>query len=229
MSQAVPVVRSNVRLAIWLAVVLTLSALAFLGRFLSEGETDRNVIYEWDAFVGGVVQFGIMLAIVLWISSNLPRRELLALRRPRSWPSAIGLALLVLVATFVVAGLLRPLGDAGEEQGLLPEGWDSSRAAPFAANAALVTLMAPIVEELMFRGLGFALLIRFGPAVAIGVSGALFGAVHGVLIGLPLLAFFGAGLAYLRYRTASLYPGILLHAFFNGMALIASVTLGSQG
>ena len=37
----------------------------------------------------------------------------------------------------------------------MPDAWDSSRAAPFLANALVVVLVAPFVEELLYRGLGY--------------------------------------------------------------------------
>ena len=49
---------------------------------------------------------------------------------------------------------------------------------------------------------------------------------HGLIIGLPALLAFGIGLAWLRDRTGSVYPGIALHALFNGAALIVAVTVG---
>ncbi len=40
-----------------------------------------------------------------------------------------------------------------------------------------------------------------------------------------MLTIFGLILGWLRLRTESLYPPIILHAIFNGAALIASVTV----
>ena len=57
----------------------------------------------------------------------------------------------------------------------------------------------PVVEELMFRGLGFTLLRRFGATAAIVLVGIAFALVHGIAEGLPVFAFFGMGLAFLRY------------------------------
>ena len=56
------------------------------------------------------------------------------------------------------------------------------------------------------------------------MTGLLFGAAHGLLVALPILAFFGMVVAWLRVRTDSVYPGMLLHATFNGIALIAAVS-----
>jgi membrane protease YdiL (CAAX protease family) len=58
----------------------------------------------------------------------------------------------------------------------------------------------------------------------IGV-GLAFGLAHGLIEALPILSLFGIGLAWLRERTDSVYPPILLHAVFNGFALAVSVAL----
>jgi membrane protease YdiL (CAAX protease family) len=55
------------------------------------------------------------------------------------------------------------------------------------------------------------------------VVGIMFGLWHGLVEALPVLIIFGLGLAYLRSRTNSIYPGMILHATFNGAALILAV------
>ena len=77
---------------------------------------------------------------------------------------------------------------AGEEQGLVPDGWDSSRAAPFVANFVVVALVAPFVEELTYRGLGFAAVRdAYGVTAAIVVTALAFGLAHGLFAALPVL------------------------------------------
>jgi membrane protease YdiL (CAAX protease family) len=227
-SEAALTGRTYGRIVAWSALVGVLTVLNYVGRYATSEETDDDVLYEWSSFVGGLVQFGLMLGIVVWIAAGGPARELLALRRPRSWPAALGWSFLVLVLTLALAAALSPFVDAGEEQGLLPDRWDSSRAAPFVANAVLIAGFTPIVEELMFRGLGFGLFVRFGLVAAFVAAGVLFGPAHGLVLGLPLLVAFGLGLAFLRWRTGSIYPPILLHAVFNAVALIAAVTAGGE-
>ena len=108
--------------------------------------------------------------------------------------------------------------EAGEEQGLVPPDWEPDRAAPFAANFVVVALVAPVVEELTYRGLGFAAVRdAFGAGAAIAVTALAFGLAHGLVVGLPVLTIFGAILAWLRLKTGSLYPSIALHALFNGV------------
>ena len=223
---------SGLRLGIWLGLIGTLIALNFAGRYLIEAPADedtRDALYEWSTFVGALVQFGFLFAVTLALTWGLPTREVLALRQPRSWWKSLGLILALFIGVYVVALIVGLLGaDPGEEQGLTPEGWDSSRAAPFLANAVLAAVFVPIVEELMFRGLGFSLLVPYGVATAIVGTAVLFALGHGVLFGLPIFIFMGIGLAFIRHRMDSVYPTILMHGCFNAIALVLAVTVGGD-
>ena len=87
----------------------------------------------------------------------------------------------------------------------------------------MIVVVAPIVEELTFRGLGYSLLVRYGKWAAIVLTGLAFGLAHGLVEALPFLAAFGMGLAYLRSRVRSVYPGMIVHGLFNAVALTLSV------
>jgi membrane protease YdiL (CAAX protease family) len=219
------------RLLAWLVFVSLLTILAY-GARLTDTETPDDLAYRYSSSVAAVIQYGLMLAILLLIARGLPRRELFALRRPASWKRALGLAAAALVtiyaAAFVYERTLSLFGDwsATDEQGLVPNGWDSSRAGAFVAFFLVVTFLAPAVEELTYRGLGISLLLPWGSMPAIGATGVLFGAAHGLLIALPVLTIFGIVVGWLRVRTDSVYPGMALHATFNGIALIAAVSTG---
>jgi membrane protease YdiL (CAAX protease family) len=210
------------KLYAWLAFVAAFAALNYASR-LVPSKPDRNVLFTWSAAIGGLVQMGIILGIVLAIARDRPKDEYLGLRRPTSWGRAIGLCVLVLIGVFVLSAILSPLLHPGEEQGLVPKTWHADKAAPFVANFIVVCLVAPIVEELTFRGLGYRLLEPFGRWTAVLLVGLLFGLAHGLVEALPILAAFGAGLAYVRMRTGSVYPGMIVHATFNSLVLIAAV------
>jgi membrane protease YdiL (CAAX protease family) len=215
----------------WLVFVGMLVVIAYAGR-LSGAETPDDVAYQWSSSILGFIQYWFFLAVIVAIAliSKMELRDAFALRLPRSWPRALGLAVLALVViyagAFVYEQVLSLFGDwsATDEQGLVPRGWDSSRAAPFIAFFLVVTLLAPAVEELTYRGLGISLLEPWGAALAIIVTGVLFGAAHGLVVGFPVLAFFGIVVGWLRVRTDSVLPGIVLHATFNGIALIAAIS-----
>jgi membrane protease YdiL (CAAX protease family) len=149
---------------------------------------------------------------------------LLALRAPSSYRRAVTTALGVLVLVYVVSGIVSTFSHPDREQGLTPESWDPHRITPYAVNFAVFVVVAPVVEELTFRGLGYSLLEPLGRTAAVLWIGVAFGLAHGLLEALPILIAFGAGLAMIRARTDSVYPGMVVHALFNAVALIVSVS-----
>jgi len=163
----------------------------------------------------------LFLGVLLLIVKGLPKRPLFGLTPPPSWPRALGYAAAGLGTLWALSLALAPVLDAGEEQGLLPDEWESDRLGAFILVGLSITFLGPIVEELVFRGVGFALLAPYGKWVAILGTGLLFGAVHGLVIALPVLASFGIVLGWLRWKTDSIYPCIALHATFNGIAIVS--------
>jgi membrane protease YdiL (CAAX protease family) len=209
------------RLIAWLAFVLAISALGYAGQ-AADSELPDDFVYRYSAAVFGLIQFALFLGVLLIIVLGLPKREMFGLRRPPSWPRALGYAAAGLGVIWALSLALSPVLDAGEEQGIVPEDWNPDRLGAFLAFGAVATFVAPAVEELIFRGVGIALLAPYGKWIAIIGTGVLFGAWHGLVIALPVLAAFGIVLGWLRWATGSVYPCIALHAIFNGIA-IASV------
>ena len=212
---------SRVRLFFWFLVVGGVGALNYAAYGKTSGHSDD--IYKWSTFVGEVVFYGIIFGVTLLIA--LDRWDLFALRVPsglgRVAAIAFGVVVSILVLEYVVT--LLPLEDPGKEQGLTPTHWEPSHAGAFAANVAVFCLLAPFVEELLFRGVGYSLLRPLGAVPAIVVVGLAFGAWHGLLVALLILVPFGSLLAYLRERTDSIVPGMVVHALFNGAAIALSV------
>jgi membrane protease YdiL (CAAX protease family) len=85
----------------------------------------------------------------------------------------------------------------------------------------VVAVLAPIVEEIFFRGLVLrSLERRMSSNGAIVVSAALFGAAHLEPLQFPALFVFGLVAAVLATRTGRLGPGIWAHVAFNAVAVI---------
>jgi uncharacterized protein len=206
------------KLVAWLALVGTLAALNY-GSRLTAGKPPRDALYQYSVAVGGLIVYAIVLGLVLRIARGLSREQL-GVRAPVSWIRAFWLAFGLVVLVFILEAALEPLLHATREQGLEPPHWNPHKEAPFALNAAVVVLAAPVVEELTFRGLGFALLSPYGVFVAIVGTAIAFAAAHGLVAGFPALLIFGLAIAVLRWRTKSIFPGMLFHATFNGAALI---------
>jgi uncharacterized protein len=211
----------SLRLSVWILLVGGFAALGYASYGDNTGHS--NDIYKVSTFANGTILYAVILGVALGIA--IDRFDLLALRRPTSIALAARIAIVVVAGVFLVEWAVTklPLEDPGQEQGLAPTRWIPGHDAAFAANLVLFVAIAPCVEEILFRGLGQSLLRRFGSLPAIVLVGLFFGVWHGLLIALLVLVPFGWGLAYLRERTDSIYPGIAVHALFNAVAIIGSV------
>lgn len=205
--------------AIWLGVCAFLTVSAFYLASLDTEADDSEALYEADFAVAGMIQYAILVLIAIGIARLFPRpTSALGLRRFRMrW---VWISFVVVLATLVVGIALEPILHGGEEQGLAPEKWQPEHAAAFALNTAMIVLVAPFAEELFFRGIGVRALAVFGATAAILVTGIVFAAVHGVVGALPPLALFGIGLAWIRVRSASMWPGFIAHATYNGIGVV---------
>ena len=146
------------RIAGWSAIVVFLIVLGYASR--AQGATRRRTPSSLRHGRRGVIVYLALLGVLLLVGRGLPKRAFFALR-PGAWPRALGLALTGYVGIFVGAGLLLVALDAGDEQGLTPEEWDSSRAGAYAANFVAIALVGPVVEELLYRGAGMTPLARW--------------------------------------------------------------------
>jgi len=210
-------------LAAWTSFVLLFATLSYSIRF-TEGKPPKDLLYQWSTVASGLIQFAVIGLIVYAIAGLGDRRQLLALRRPTSWWRALGIGVAIAIGITLLSVLLEPVLHPGREQGVTPDVWRPSHAAQYVANGVVICIVAPIVEELTFRGLGYSLLVRFGKWTAIILVGVAFGLAHGLVEAFPFLAALGAGLAYLRSRVDSVYPGMVIHGLFNATALIVAVS-----
>jgi hypothetical protein len=105
----------------------------------------------------------------------------------------------------------------------------------FAIIAILTVVGAPFFEELFFRGLLLRSFVRLfgrfghwvGPALAIVITGVLFGLAHAESLQLLGLAVFGVILSFVSYRTGRLGMNMVSHATFNLVAVVATLAAGT--
>ncbi len=82
------------------------------------------------------------------------------------------------------------------------------------AVAAIV--IAPVVEEVLFRGILYRTIKQSGrPRVALVATSLLFAAVHANLMTFVPLAFFGVVMVLIYEKTGTLLAPIVTHSFFN--------------
>lgn len=200
----------------WLVVVAIQVGLAFWSQTLEGSDTEP--LYEYDLAIGSFIAYGILIGITFWIASAYrDRTEALGLR-PYAW-RWLWIAVGVVVVSVILAAALEPLLHAGEEQGLSPDEWQPERANAFLLNSIVLVTLTPFAEELFFRGLGVRVLGFLGSTGAIVGTALAFGLAHGLLVALPSLVVFGVGLGWVRIRAESVWPGVIAHAAYNGVAL----------
>jgi len=126
--------------------------------------------------------------------------------------------LLLLLATLVVGEFEPP------DQVLLERSTEGGIVTYLAL--AVAVLGAPVVEEVVFRGMLFqSLRYRIGLFPAMGISSIVWGLVHLLQpIYVVALALFGVWLAATFHRTGRLTVVVVAHATFNVIALLLSFT-----
>ena len=87
----------------------------------------------------------------------------------------------------------------------------------------IVGVLAPIFEELFYRGLVQRAFLKhgFSPVVSIGATALVFGLSHMELLQLPGLVFAGVVFGVLAHRSGRLGPAIAAHVAFNLVTVVA--------
>jgi membrane protease YdiL (CAAX protease family) len=197
-------------------------------------------VQEWSPLIVLSVGTVIVYAATLWAAHWFVVRgrglswQGIGLQRPdRNFVAMTFLAWFVtFISTIAVAYIVTILfGETppavNEQLGL---GTRSLGVGEIAWLAMSSVVIAPVVEEIVFRGVLFdALRARWRFWTSAVISALLFGAVHFSLLTIPGLTVLGIALAWLRERYDSLYPPILLHALNNALAMTVLVFTTNAG
>lgn len=211
----------GMQMAVMLPLIISMISEAITG----ESVVDEDMILALlnaDAMTLSLISGLLTLTVVL--AFYLIRRKKLGEAlwlRPVPTPTLLtGMALapgLYLVVTTVLA--------------LLPEAWlDSYNEASSAIDSGTlvgiiaVAVAAPVVEEVIFRGLIMNRLARVMPGwLAVVLSAAVFGACHGHPIWFAYAFMLGAVFGFIDLRADSIWPSILGHVAFNAIGQIFSL------
>ena len=169
--------------------------------------------------------------LVLW---TIPAGERPVERRRLSAEAWVGLWLLSIgwlyIANIITLSLMDGLAAVRGEY--LPNPMDAMGELPVAFNLIYSCIMAPVCEELCFRGMLLRRLRPWGDGFALCASALLFALVHGNLYQMLYAFAVGMVLGGVLLRTGSLRGCILLHAGVNfvsaGLLPLAGV-LGETG
>jgi uncharacterized protein len=213
--------------ALLLTAWLVIGQLLFGGIAVAAGITDFSGQTS-DRLVLVAIQAAVLATALAWLAARGALSRVMAPRRPaRSLDAALGLGVgLASFLTLVIAlgALFQLLGDVeGPEQQALDDVAAGGLDALLAVTLAV--LLAPVLEELVFRGgLHGSLRARVGVWPAALISSTVFAAIHlEVITSSPafLVQLFVLGLIFvwLYERTGNLLAPVLAHLAFNAASL----------
>jgi len=144
----------------------------------------------------------------------------LGLRRPRreDLRQAVRVAAVLWLLSILINALqVRVFGP--HPQQLVVSLGAHSGATAFALDLVTAAAVAPLAEEILFRGLIFGGLAQRLPAAwAAVLSAGLFAVSHGVGVAVPIFVL-GLGLAYVYWRTRTLWAAIAAHSLVNAVSI----------
>lgn len=216
-----------------LATFLALFASAVIGS-IALGVTNTPSSTEIPLWAVGLLEIPLwigLLGVPLWAtrrkgSGSLGRDLGLAMR----WSDPLrGLAFGVVAQVafvVVVPPLYRLVGVDAGKIGETADKLGERATSPFSALLlfVIVVLIAPVIEEIAYRGLWLrAAERRWGTVAGVGVSAVVFGVTHFQPYDTPILIAFGLVLGFLAARYRRLGPAIWAHLWFNLAAFISLV------
>lgn len=179
--------------------------------------------------IGLALGLGSVALLASWMDSSRPIRYL-RLKSCNTADIALALAgLICLLPAVLGLGILNekiPLPDVLvqlEEQQMELIEWFTGEGGNFALNMVFVVATPALFEEMFFRGYVQRRAERgLGVVGGIILTGVIFGVFHLRLTQVLPLILLGCYLAYVTWRTGSLWIAVVLHFLNNGLALSLS-------
>ena len=157
-----------------------------------------------------------MLSILLFFLKYMIQHDLIDKSQVEFKNVNGGILLIVIFGTFCTFSLPLPNLSFFSEASLEYIFLDYIKNKTDLAFFIYMCLMAPIFEELFFRGVILGgLLKRYSPIIAIGISSVLFAVLHPTLTGSFV---FGLFTGWIYYRTRNLSYCVIMHSFINLLA-----------
>ena len=191
--------------------------------------TDKTLLF---ISILGIVPTHLLTILLVWLVVTEGRKRPFWKTIGFEWPSMASplvstlACILIAGSLFVMGALVTSIwGGSKTDLDLLVE---SSLPARF-ATAFVAVFTAPLVEEMIYRGVVYSAVEQaLGRAVAIGAVSLLFAGVHvfqyknniAVIIVITLLSF---TLTFVRAYTGKLLPSFVIHLVFNGIQSVVIV------
>ncbi len=172
-------------------------------------------IASLQIFLVAIVHVRIIVpGVMTWTDIGLVGRDFF-----RNLSIGLGAWILMLIASFALSAALREVG-IEQDQAELFSAVKDAPLSQFLLVLLAGAILAPIGEEIFFRGFLFTSLLKErGPVVAYAASSLLFAVVHLNLPALLPILVLGVGLAIARHVSRSLLAPIVAHSLNNMFAL----------
>jgi membrane protease YdiL (CAAX protease family) len=182
------------------------------------------------ALLAGVPASSLALIGVAWLAARPPRRDGLRLgpgRMPGREVAVMAIGVLALSQALESLVLLLDMGP-GPTLEWMTRTVASATPLGLALAVVVVGLLAPVAEELFFRGYMLTRLRAvWSPGPAILMSAVAFGIIHGEWTHGLLAAVIGVYLGLVTERAGSVTPAMICHAVNNTASVVLSAWFGS--
>ena len=119
----------------------------------------------------------------------------------------------------IPAGMFRSFleGYGYFSEGLYPSSFEWQE---FIVNFLGVAILAPIIEEFVFRGVIMSRLAKHGNGFAVVVSGLIFGLAHSDVVSVVFATIVGLAFGWIYLKTGNLWVTIFVHFLNNALAVL---------
>jgi membrane protease YdiL (CAAX protease family) len=218
---------------LWMGALFLLFYHLGMSQARQAGQLDFSRITIEVLIASAVSQFflaGITVALVAWRVRPVAWLGL----RWRQWPHvlwigpAVVAGMWLLLVSLQLAGYTKWMESLGVEavQDTVKFFQQSHDKLALAGMAVAAVIVAPLCEEIVFRGYLYPAAKRFvGPVTAMFCSALLFSLAHGSLAMLLPLFLLGFAFAWIYERTGSLWAPIFAHFCVNGSTVLIQFAL----
>ncbi len=178
--------------------------------------------------LGAICNYILPLPIILYLMNKLEKTEIEKNKvSPKKFAIYICITITLMwignilgtIITAVIGGLMQneivnPVGELINNGGMY-------------VNIIIISIMAPIFEEFLFRKILIDRTIKYGAKISILLSALLFALFHGNLSQFFYAFLLGGFFAYIYIKTGELKYTIILHGIINFTGSIASIAFTS--
>lgn len=219
--------------AFWITGIYILLSLSLLAAKALAVDAEPRTLGLGDLWTSIGFQGFMAVLVILVMTARMRTVDWLGLRWP-GWRMVLALAPLSVVVMWLIFSFMQGVGYMRWMESMGVEMvQDSVRALQVREDGRVVALMifaavvvAPVCEEIVFRGFLYGVAKRFCGTLPAALGSALvFTAAHASLLTLLPLALFGLVLAWLYERTGSIWAPVAAHACFNTATVVVQLLI----